>query len=211
ALLSCTAPRAITRTGTLFDQTSPAIDKRMASYMDASIWVGAMFGLIGTGVGGGLSIWSSTLAQRQQTVQAREERQQVRASTAVEAALAELLEIQRDARRAGPLDEVRQKLLHERVLHVQVLMQRVPDAALRTRVRDDTLFMPLSPPGDTRTDQQRRVDIMFLSADAIACLGAYLRAEPLPSPAERVQTLGSLWPFNDIGSNESAFMYEADG
>ncbi|MDX2881087.1 hypothetical protein, partial [Streptomyces ipomoeae] len=31
ALLSCVGPRVITRTGTLFDQTSPAIDKRMAS------------------------------------------------------------------------------------------------------------------------------------------------------------------------------------
>ncbi|MEV6297729.1 hypothetical protein AB0M41_47085 [Streptomyces sp. NPDC051896] len=179
--------------------------------MDASVWVAAVFGLAGTGVGGGLSIWSSAIAQRQQAVRAHEERQQVRASTAVEAALAELLEVQRDARRAGPLDEARQQLLHERVLHVQVLMQRVPDAALRTRVREDTLFMPLAPPGDTRTSQERRADIMLLCADAIACLGAYLRTEPLPPPAERLQTLRSLWPFGDIGPEESAFMYEADG
>lgn len=169
-----------------------------------------MFGLVGTGVGGGLSVWSSAMAQRQQAVRAREERQQVRASTAVEAALAELLEVQRDARRAGPLDEARQQLLHERALHVQVLMQRVPDAALRTRVREATLLMPLAPPGDTRTSQERRVDIMLLCADAIACLGAYLRAEPLPPPAERLQTLRNLWPFDDIGSIGNAFMYEAD-
>ncbi|MGW5970025.1 hypothetical protein [Streptomyces sp. NPDC055186] len=178
--------------------------------MDASVWVGAVFGLVGTGVGGGLSIWSSAMAQRQQAVRAREERQQVRASTAVEAALAELLKVQRDARRAGPLDEARQQLLHERVLHVQVLMQRVPDAVLRTRVREDTLFMPLAPPDDTRTSQERRVDIMLLCADAIACLGAYLRTEPLPPPAEGIQALRSLWPFDDIDPDGSVFMYEAD-
>lgn len=179
--------------------------------MDASVWVGAVFGLIGTGVGGGLSIWSSAMAQRQQTVRAHEERQQIRATTAVETALAELLEVQRDARRAGPLDDARQRLLHERVLHVQVLMQRVPDAALRTRVREDTLFMPLAPPDDTRTSQERRADTMLLCADAIACLGAYLRTEPLPPPTERLQTLRNLWPFDDIGSDRSTFMYEADG
>ncbi|GAB7109879.1 hypothetical protein JCM4814A_81940 [Streptomyces phaeofaciens JCM 4814] len=178
--------------------------------MDASVWVGAAFGLVGTGVGGGLSIWSSAIAQRQQAVRAREERQQVLASTAVEAALAELLEVQRDARRAGPLDEARQLLLHERVLHVQVLMQRVPDAALRSRVRENTLLMPLSPPEDTRTSQERRVDIMLLCADAIACLGAYLRAEPPPPPVERLQTLRRLWPFDGIAPEESVFMYEAD-
>ncbi|WP_211286542.1 hypothetical protein, partial [Streptomyces griseoruber] len=38
ALLSCTDPRAITRTGTLFDQTSPAFDKRMASHQTAACW-----------------------------------------------------------------------------------------------------------------------------------------------------------------------------
>ncbi|MFF3515467.1 hypothetical protein [Streptomyces sp. NPDC002573] len=179
--------------------------------MDASVWVGAVFGLVGTGVGGGLSVWSSAMAQRQQAVRAREEHQQMRAATAVEAALAELLEVQRDARRAGPLDEDRMHRLHERVLHVQVLMQRVPDAALRTRVRDDTLFMPLAPPEDTRTSQERRADIMLLCADAIACLGAYLRTEPLPTPAERLQTLRNLWPFDDISSDGNAFMCEADG
>ncbi|MEU9214885.1 hypothetical protein AB0D27_45415, partial [Streptomyces sp. NPDC048415] len=31
ALLPCAGPHAITRSGTLFDQTSPVIDKRMAS------------------------------------------------------------------------------------------------------------------------------------------------------------------------------------
>ncbi|MET7784988.1 IS110 family transposase, partial [Streptomyces sp. NPDC005388] len=36
ALLPCTGPRAITRSGTLFDQTSPAIDKRKTSQTDVS-------------------------------------------------------------------------------------------------------------------------------------------------------------------------------
>ncbi|MGW1927486.1 hypothetical protein ACWCQ0_53770, partial [Streptomyces massasporeus] len=34
ALLSCADSRAITRSGTLFDQTNPVIDKRMASQIE---------------------------------------------------------------------------------------------------------------------------------------------------------------------------------
>ncbi|MDX3854008.1 hypothetical protein [Streptomyces sp. AK02-01A] len=178
--------------------------------MDASVWVAAVFGLAGTGIGGGLSVWSSAMAQRQQAAHTREEQRQARASTAIEAALAELFEVQREARRVTPEDQARSRLLHERMLTVQVLMQRVPDADLRTRVREDTFLMPLSPPDDTRTRQERRVDILYLSADAIACLGANLRGEPIPPRTDRVEALPDLWPFFQIGSDRDTFIYEAE-
>ncbi|MEU8837213.1 hypothetical protein [Streptomyces sp900116325] len=178
--------------------------------MEASVWVGAVFGLVGTGVGGALSIWSAAAAQRQQAAHAREERRQVRASAAVEAALTELFEIQRDARRAGPDSETRRHQLHERVLNIQVLMQRVPDAALRDWVREATVFMPLSPAGDTRTWEDRRVDRMYLCADAIAALGAYLRVESTPARVGRVEAIRALWPFPDIGSDRETIFWEAE-
>ncbi len=183
--------------------------------MDGSVWVGAVFGLVGTGVGGGLSIWSSTMAQRQQIRNARDEQRRMRASSAVESALAELFEVQRDARRATPQEtgeegQQRSRLLHDRVLKVQLLMQRVPDAGLRMRVREDTFFMLLSPPDDTRTRQERRVDIIELCGDAVACLGAYLRDEPIPPRTERVESLRALWPQfqHDVDSNY--FIWESE-
>lgn len=178
--------------------------------MDASVWVGAVFGLVGTGVGGALSIWSTVMTQRQQAAQARQEQREARASTAMEEVLTELFEVQRDARRAGPDNEARRHLLHERVLNVQVLMQRVPDADLRTRVREDTFFMPLLPSGDSRTWEERRVDRMYLCADAIACLGARLRGEPMPRRTDRVEAMRALWPFSDVGSDRETFIYEAE-
>ncbi|MEV0598566.1 hypothetical protein AB0I82_04580 [Streptomyces sp. NPDC050315] len=179
--------------------------------MDASVWVGAVFGLVGTVVGGGLSVWASVVAQRQQAAHARKERRRARTSTAIEAALTELFEVQRDARRAGPMDSARERQLHERVLNVRVLLQHVPDAALRSRVQEDTFLMPLDPPGDTRTKQERRADIMLLSADAIACLGAYLRGEPLPPRADRVTAVRALWPLPDFGSDaDPVVIFEGD-
>ncbi|WP_030257067.1 hypothetical protein [Streptomyces violens] len=178
--------------------------------MEASVWVGAVFGLVGTGIGGALSIWSAVMTQRQQAAHTREEQRQARASAAVEAALTELFEIQRDARRAGPDSETRRQQLHERVLNIQVLMQRVPDAGLRDRVREASFFLPLSPAGDTRSREERRVDSMYLCADAIACLGAYLRAEAMPARTGRVEEIRALWPFPDIGSDGETIIYEAE-
>ncbi|MER6560562.1 hypothetical protein ABT300_23065 [Streptomyces sp. NPDC001027] len=178
--------------------------------MDASVWVGAVFGLAGTGIGGALSIWASVMTQRRQADHEREGQRQARASAAVEAVLTELFEIQRDARRAGPDSDTRRVALHERVLNIQVLMQRVPDAALRDRVREAALFLPLSPAGDTRTWEERRVDRMYLCADAIACLGAYLRGEPMPARVSRISEIRTLWPHPDIGSDRDSFIYESE-
>ena len=161
-------------------------------------------------IGGALSIWSAVITQRRQAAQAREEQRQTRADTATEAALTELLEIERDARRAGPNDEARKHLLHERTLCIQVLMQRVPDVGLRDRVRGDCLLMPLSLPDDTRTWEQRRADRIHLCRDAIACLGAYLRGEAMPPRTGQVEEIRTIWPYSDISLERDMFFYEAE-
>ncbi|WP_405624904.1 hypothetical protein OG933_01570 [Streptomyces sp. NBC_00016] len=178
--------------------------------MDSSAWVGALFGLTGTMIGGTLSIWSAVIAQRRQAAQARDDQRQTRAATATEAALTKLLEIERDARRAGPHDNARSHLLHERILSIQVLMQRVPDAGLRDRVRENYLLMPLYLPDDTRTWEQRRVDRIHLCRDAIACLGAYLRGEAMPPRTNPVGEIRALWHSSDIGSETDMFFYEPE-
>ncbi|MDI5971064.1 hypothetical protein POF50_017220 [Streptomyces sp. SL13] len=178
--------------------------------MDSSVWVGAVSGLLGTGIGGGLSIWSTVMSRRHQIVDRREMEAQARGSGAIEKAMEYLLAVWRDARRAGEEDEVAGRLLQERVLAVQILMQRVPHAGLRERVRIDTLFLPLSPPGDTRSWEVQRVDRIFLCADAIAALGAYLRGEPLPPPAERVTKMRDTWPFWEVGTDRDTFIWESE-
>lgn len=161
-------------------------------------------------IGGTLSIWSAVIAQRRQAAQTRDEQRQIRAATATEAALTELLEIERDARRAGPDDDTRSHLLHERILTIQVLMQRLPDAGLRDRVRENCLLMPLSLPDDTRTWEQRRVDRIHLCRDAVTCLGAYLRGEATPPRTNPVREIRTLWRSSDISSEKDMFFYEAE-
>ncbi|MFB7397688.1 MULTISPECIES: hypothetical protein [unclassified Streptomyces] len=103
--------------------------------MDAAVWVAAVSGLVGTGIGGGLSIWSTTINHRRQAADRREAEAQVRASAAIEEAMENLLAIWREARRSGVQDANAKRSLQERILTVQVLMQRVPHAELRERVR----------------------------------------------------------------------------
>ncbi len=121
-----------------------------------------------------------------------------------------LLAIWQESRRSGEQDGAAKRSLQERILTVQVLMQRVPHAELRERVRVTTLYLPLCPPGDTRSWEEQRVDRIYLCADAIACLGAYLRGEPLPRPAERVTQVRGVWPFMEAGTDRDTFIWESE-
>ncbi|MFD5558148.1 hypothetical protein ACFWIA_30460 [Streptomyces sp. NPDC127068] len=178
--------------------------------MDAAVWVAAVSGLVGTGIGGGLSIWSTTINHRRQAADRRESEAQARATAATEEALEHLLAIWHGARRSGEQDSAAKRSLQERILTVQVLMQRVPHAELRERVRVTTLYLPLSPPDDTRSWEEQRVDRIFLCADAVACLGAYLRGEPLPHPTERVTQIKGTWPFMGAGTDRDTFIWESE-
>jgi hypothetical protein len=87
-------------------------------------------------------------------------------------------------------------------------MQRVPDADLRARVRENCLLMPLSLPDDTRSWEERRIDRIYLCRDAIACLGAYLRGEEMPPRPGRVDEICALWPIS--GSERNTFFFEPE-
>ncbi|MFE5861704.1 hypothetical protein ACFQ77_14275 [Streptomyces virginiae] len=178
--------------------------------MDAAVWVAALSGLVGTGIGGGLSIWSTTINHRRQAADRREAEAQARASVAIEEAMEHLLAIWHEARRSGEQDGAAKRSLQERILTVQILMQRVPHAELRERVRVTTLYLPLSPPDDTRSWEEQRVDRIFLCADAVACLGAHLRGESLPRPTERVTQIRGTWPFMEAGTDRDTFIWESE-
>ncbi|MFN1193237.1 hypothetical protein ACK03K_33790 [[Kitasatospora] papulosa] len=182
--------------------------------MNASVWIGAVAGIVGTATGGALSIWSGRWTHKAQERSARTAQQRTRAAAAAEAALTELLEIHRDFRVARTSDEQewqeRLRRLHDRIVRVQVLLHSIPDSRLRTRVREDTFYMPLSPPDDIRTGSERRVAIIDLCADAVACLGAFLRDEGLPPRSAGVESTRNLWPEWKHNDDSHFYMWEPD-
>ncbi|MFB9539739.1 MULTISPECIES: hypothetical protein [Streptomyces] len=182
--------------------------------MSTSVWIGAVAGIVGTATGGALSIWSARWTHRAQERTARTGQQRARAAAAAEAAMTELLEIHRDFRKAKSPDEdewqQRLHLLHDRIAKVQVLLHSIPDAKLRTRVREDTFYMPLSPPDDRRTGSERRVAIIDLCADAVACLGAFLRDEEMPARSAGVENTRNLWPEWKHKDDSYFYMWESD-
>ncbi len=182
--------------------------------MSTSVWIGAVAGIVGTATGGALSIWSARWTHRAQERTARTGQQRARAAAAAEAALTELLEIHRDFRKARTPDQgewqQRLRLLHDRIAKVQVLLHSIPDVKLRTRVREDTFYMPLSPPDDRRTGSERRVAIIDLCADAVACLGAFLRDEEMPARSAGVENTRNLWPEWKHKDDSYFYMWESD-
>ncbi|POG49396.1 hypothetical protein BV881_00400 [Streptomyces sp. ZL-24] len=178
------------------------------------MWIGAIAGIVGTATGGALSVWSGRWTHRAQERTTRAAEQRARAVAAAEASLVELLEIHRDFRKARTpdADEWRQRLrlLHDRIAKVQVLLHSIPDAKLRTRVREDTFYMPLSPPDDRRTGTERRAAVIDLCNDAAACLGAFLRDEELPARSVRVERTRDLWPEWKHEEDSYFYMWEAD-
>ncbi|MDT0495129.1 hypothetical protein RM717_32045 [Streptomyces griseus] len=182
--------------------------------MSTSVWIGALAGIVGTATGGALSIWSGRWTHRAQERTARTEQLRSRAAAAAEAALTELVEIHHDFRKARTPDEDewrhRLRLLHDRIAKVQVLLHSIPDAKLRTRVREDTFYMPLSPPDDRRTGSEKRASIIDLCNDAVVCLGAFLRDEELPERNARVEHIRDLWPEWKHEDDSYFAMWEAD-
>ncbi|MGW3633605.1 hypothetical protein ACWD7F_26190 [Streptomyces sp. NPDC005122] len=70
-----------------------------------------------------------------------------------------------------------------------VQVERIPDAELRSRVRQNAFFVLLSPPDDMRSTMERRQATLWLCMDSIETLGAYLRDDP---PPERNSTVKDL-------------------
>lgn len=155
--------------------------------MDAGVLVGAIFGLGGTIVGGGLSIWTTITAQRQQAQAARQLVIAQRVDTAVDSAIQMFFQIKQHIRgRPSEFEdgaparlEVWQKALHQQVHKLEPTLLRIRDEALRLRLSKIAEFLAwsdMSEPGlggsaGTLTD---------LCDHALECLGAFVRDEPVP-------------------------------
>ncbi|MCX4587721.1 hypothetical protein [Streptomyces sp. NBC_01481] len=155
--------------------------------MDAGVLVGAVFGLCGTVVGGGLSIWASIIAQRQQAKAARQLVIAQRVDTAVDAAIQAFFQIKQHIRGrpsdhgegAQQRNQVWQKALQQQVLKVEPTVLRIRDEAVRMRL--DKIAELLSWP-DVSEPGLGGSDGLFaaLCDHALDCLGACARDEPLP-------------------------------
>lgn len=159
--------------------------------MDAAVSAG-WIGLVGTTVGAGGALLGGWMQQRHQVKTAREERRHVLAITAAEAALAELFEMQREVRicieppsEGESTEQIRR--IHGWQTKINLLMQRVPDADVRQRVCEAVALSYLFPRGTPHiSSSEWQIYAMCMSSDAVECLGAYLREEPLPPRPEKV-------------------------
>jgi membrane-bound lytic murein transglycosylase len=166
--------------------------------VNSELVVGAI-GLAGTLAGAGATFIGVVYQQRQQERSTRAHRHQEQATEAVNKILAELYEIQRKARQAADglaeADrEERYRAQHDSVAQITLTVQAVPDEVLRVRIQENVFFVLLNPPEDSRTERERRMDTMWLCADSVECLGAYLREEPLPEQNDRVVELYERFP-----------------
>ncbi|MEY9816332.1 hypothetical protein [Streptomyces albogriseolus] len=70
----------------------------MMRTMDGSVWVGLAGTLVGTTIGGGLSIWASVVAQNRQAKGMRNLRTEEKAEAAADEAITQLYMIKQRAR-----------------------------------------------------------------------------------------------------------------
>ncbi|MFD5078211.1 hypothetical protein [Streptomyces sp. NPDC058371] len=183
--------------------------------MDATV-LGALIGLVGVGAGAGAAFAGIVYQQRHATRAAEIARRRGEAVTAAEKLLAELLAMQQNLRRGtygATEDEIRE---HNRVgrrhhANVQLFSQWLPDGELRTRLSVNALYTQVGPVDDSRNDVQRRGDGMILCMDSIACLGAFLRFEPIPQRETATLEVLARWPqgqsmqwFIDSGPSDRA-------
>ncbi|MFF1604963.1 hypothetical protein ACFVYV_47670 [Streptomyces mirabilis] len=156
--------------------------------MDAGVWVGAIFGLGGTALGGGLSIWASISAQRHQARAARELVVSQRMDAAADSAIQMFFQIKQHVR-GRPTEseaeghqriELWEKSLRNQVSKLEPILLRIRDAEFRLRLTQVAEFLAWS----DVTEPQLGGSINILSRlcdHALDCLGAFVRDEPLPA------------------------------
>ncbi|MFB7311875.1 hypothetical protein [Streptomyces sp. NPDC056192] len=158
--------------------------------MDASVWIAALSGLVGTGIGAGASVWATIATQRHQAKTARDQRQGELTNVAAEALLTELFSIQQKSHDApddmgpggGGIEWHRELRRHAE--RAESALLRMPAAELRQRVKE-TLGMA--------ADWASYTDIMWftdwiehLARESQELVGAYLREEALPPRSDKV-------------------------
>ncbi|CAM5671119.1 hypothetical protein STENM327S_03004 [Streptomyces tendae] len=176
----------------------------MMRTMDGSVWVGAIFGVVGTIIGGGLSLWATVIAQRQQ---ARASRQLVvaqRFDTAVDSAIQMFFQIKQHVRgRPSEFQEgaqqrldVWQRSLQQQVNKLEPILLRMREEPSRLRLSQIAELLAWPDISEPALEGSPQI-LTDLCDHALDCLGALVRDEQLPpegvglTRARRVETLYS--------------------
>lgn len=166
--------------------------------MDAAVTAG-FIGLIGAVVGSAAT-FSGVIYQQRHTARLHAASvQRATVHTAAQQLMREILEVQavlqRDPSDLDPDEFAQQgRRLREHLSVVLIDGQWLSDSQLRRRLQENAAFVNMSPPGDTRSSVEKRADAMLLCADSIACLGAYVREEPMPSRLRDTEDVLARWP-----------------
>jgi len=156
--------------------------------VDASVWVGAAFGLVGTGVGGGLSIWASITAQQHQARASRELVIAQRVDAAADSAIQMFFQIKQHVRgrpseqAEGARERIKiwEKALRQQVSKLEPVLLRIRDREFRLRLSKVAEFLAWHEVMEPQLGGSPDV-LSQLCDHALECLGAFVRDEPLPS------------------------------
>jgi hypothetical protein len=157
--------------------------------MDGSVWVGLAGTLVGTTIGGGLSIWASVVAQNRQAKTTRDLRIEEKAEAAVEEAITQLYLIKRRARET-PQDhdelDAWQEDLSRLAAETEPIVLRLRDEELRERIEEVLDYMSRVDELDGYLGHWRSAALTSeICQYGLDCLGSSIRNRPLPasSPA----------------------------
>ncbi|MFD0210829.1 hypothetical protein ACFVH9_17250 [Streptomyces hirsutus] len=156
--------------------------------MDGSVWVGLAGTLVGTTIGGGLSIWASVVAQNRQTKATRDLRVEEKTEASANEAITQLYVIKQRAR-DFPQEhrglDAWQKELSRLAAEMEPTVLRLRDDALRERVEEVLGYMDMV---YELTDYPAHGGSLMLPSEicryGLDCLGATVRNQPLPAPSQ---------------------------
>lgn len=155
--------------------------------MNAGIWIGAIFGLGGTVVGGGLSIWATIIAQRQQARAARQLAIAHRVDTAVDSAIQMFFQIKQHIRgrpsefETGAQERIQiwQNALIQHVNKLEPTLLRIRDETVRLRLSKIAELLAWPDLSEPAVGGSAGI-LPELCDDALDCLGRFVRDELLP-------------------------------
>ncbi|MEO3764592.1 hypothetical protein [Streptomyces sp. B8F3] len=156
--------------------------------MDASIWIGATFGLIGTIVGGAVSIATTIMANRLQAKAARQQVIDERIDSAAEVATSEFVRLKQHfwvglgSGREVERNEAWEEALHDRLAALEPVLLRMRHRELRSRLHSVTEFLRHYSEIEDITWDGHPLLPQQLCEHALECLGAFVRDEPVPEP-----------------------------
>ncbi|MEW2087847.1 hypothetical protein AB0932_07275 [Streptomyces sp. NPDC006682] len=158
--------------------------------MDGSVWVGLAGTLVGTTIGGGLSIWASVGTQNRQMKAARDLRFEEKSEASANDAITQLYVIRQRAR-DFPQDhggwEAWQRELGRLAAEMEPAVLRLRDDELRGRIEEVLGYMGMI---YELTDYRVHGGSLMLPSEVcrygLDCLGAAVRNRPLPAASSAI-------------------------